>query len=99
MGFKEVRARVIAGLESDQYAHEPRADIREKNLLHAKEVTPGFVVRLLLRCSGDDYESSRHHFDPDRICHVFTPQKWGERWYVKVYFLESVPVFVSVHPS
>lgn len=96
MGFKEVRARVIEALLSGQFRHEDRENQREKNLLHAQEVTRGFVVDLLLRCSGDQYESSRHHLIPV-TCHVFTPERGGERWYVKVYFRPDEAVFISVH--
>jgi hypothetical protein len=97
MGFKEVRARVIEALQSGQYRHEDRENQREKNLLYAQEVTRGFVVDLLLRCSGDQYESSRHHLHPNLTCHVFTPERQGERWYVKVYFRPNAAVFISVH--
>lgn len=99
MGFKDVREMVIHALKSGSFAQEPRPDIGNKNLLHAKEVTVEYVIGLLRRCSGDDYESSRHHSDPSLICHIFTPERRGERWYVKVYFLGSIAVFISVHPS
>ena len=99
MGFKEVRARVIEALETDQIEHDQRAGIDEKNLLRTEEVTAAFVVKLLHRCSGYQYETSRHHFNPDAVCHVFTPELRGERWYVKVYLLGASAVFISVHPS
>ncbi|HEX5869407.1 MAG TPA: hypothetical protein VFY65_03265 [Longimicrobium sp.] len=97
MGFKDVRARVIQALQSGQYGHENRENQRKRNLLYAHDVTPEFVVDLLLRCSGDQYESSRHHLHPALTCHVFTPERRGERWYVKVYFLLDEAVFISVH--
>lgn len=99
MRFKEVRALVIQAVETGHYQHEERAEIDEKNLLHASKVTPEFVVRLLHRCSGEQYRPSRHHIDPTLVCHVFTPDRRGERWYVKVYFRANVAVFVSVHRS
>ncbi|HEX2078236.1 MAG TPA: hypothetical protein VHG08_11025 [Longimicrobium sp.] len=97
MGFKDARASVVAALRSGQYQHEEREDGDEKNLLDAREVTPDFVATLLLRCSGDQYQARQHHADPGLLCHIFRPQLWGERWYIKVYFQSSVAVFISVH--
>lgn len=99
MGFKEVRAQMIDALRSERVRHERRAGGAEKNLLHAEEVTGEFVIHLLLRCSGYQYEASSHHRIPDLVCHVFTPELRGERWYVKVYLLGESAVFISVHPS
>jgi hypothetical protein len=97
MGFREVRAQVIEALQPGKYKHEDRENQREKNLLYAQEVTRGFVVDLLLRCSGDQYGFSRHHLLPNVTCHVFTPERWGEQWYVKVYFRLDGAVFINVH--
>lgn len=80
MGFKEVRALLIEALRSGEFISEPRPDIVQKNLLYAGAVNPEFVVRLLLRCAGWEYSTSRHHFR-DVECHVFTPTMAGERWY------------------
>lgn len=99
MGFKDVRMRVIEALRSELYQNEPRADINEKNLLYTEAVSPEFVIHLLRRCSGYQYETSSHHWIPDLICHVFTPDLWGVQWYVKVYLLAESVVFISVHPS
>lgn len=97
MGFKEVRALLIEALQTAQYISEPRPDIVRKNLLFTGEVTPEFVVRLLLRCAGWEYSTSQHHFR-DVECHVFTPATAGERWYIKAYFEPGRAVFISVHP-
>ena len=99
MGFKDARAMVIAALQAGQFRHEPRPNAKEKNLLDAGEVTAGFVAQLLLRCSGNQYEAGTHHVHADRVCHIFTPELRGERWYVKVYFRLSLAVFISVHQS
>lgn len=96
MGFKEYRALLIEALRSRQYRHEERPDSEEKNLLHARAVDEAFVIRLLLRCAGWEYTTSRHHFR-DVDCHIFTPTLGGERWYVKVYFDLAQVVFISVH--
>jgi hypothetical protein len=97
MGFKEVRTLLIDALQSGQYQHEWRSDSPTKNLLAIELVTPGFVVQLLLRCGGNDYECSKHHTREHTLCHVFTPVLDGERWYVKAYFVSARAVFISVH--
>jgi hypothetical protein len=96
MGFKEVRARLIEALQSDEYGYDERPDGRWKNLLATDEVTAEFVVRLLLRCQGWEYSTSKHHFR-DVECHIFTPAMGGERWYVKAYFEPGRAMFISVH--
>lgn len=97
MGFKDVRALLIDALQSRQYGYEDREDLEEKNLLAAKRVPPGFVIRLLLRCSGLEYECQKHHLHPHILCHVFKPVLDGERWYVKAYFVSARAIFISVH--
>jgi hypothetical protein len=97
MGFKEARARLIEALRSDQYTHDERTGAEGKNLLASGAVTEEFVVRLLRRCAGWEYSTSRHHFR-DEDCHIFTPNVGGERWYVKAYWRNGLAVFVSVHP-
>lgn len=98
MGFKEARTLLIEALQSDRHRAESRSDINEKNLLHTGVVTPEFVVYLLYRCAGWEYETSKHHFH-DTWCHTFTPHARKEQWYIKAYFLpEDEAVFISVHP-
>lgn len=97
MGFKEVRAQLVEALRSGEFASEPRPDIEQKNLLAARTVDADFVIRLLQRCAGWEYSTSRHHFR-DTDCHIFTPTLGGERWYLKAYWHQGVAVVVSVHP-
>jgi hypothetical protein len=96
MGFKEIRALLIEALQSEQYDSEPRADIGDKNLLSTEEVTSEFVIRLLRRCAGWEYSTSRHHTQ-DVDCHIFTPSLGGQSWYIKVYLRNGWAVFISVH--
>jgi len=98
MGFRDVRSLLVDALESGRYQHEFRADMESKNLLAVGEVTPEFVVRLLLRCPGKSYRASPYHFDQRILCHEFRSELDGERWYVKAYFLSADAVFISVHP-
>lgn len=96
MGFKEYRALLIEALRSKQYRHVERLDAEEKNLLQARAVDEEIVIRLLQRCAGWEYSTSKHHFwDVD--CHIFTPTFGGDRWYVKAYFDAGQAVFISVH--
>ena len=97
MGFLDVRVLLIDALEAGRVQHEFRADMESKNLLAVGEVTPEFVVSLLRRCRGSQCRCSPHHFDQRVLCHQFTPQLNGERWYLKAYFLSADAVFISVH--
>ena len=96
MGFKEIRAFIVEALRSGRVRHEDRSGGEEKNLLNTGAVTEEFVARLLLRCAGWEYSTSRHHYQ-DVDCHIFTPTVRGERWYIKVYVEHGRAVFISVH--
>lgn len=96
MGFKDVRALLIAALRSGHFISEPRSDVEQKNLLSSGTVDEDFVIQLLPRCAGWEYGTSRHHFR-DVDCHIFTPTLAGERWYIKAYFEPGHAVFISVH--
>lgn len=97
MGLNEVRALLIEAVLAQRVRHEERADIDEKNLLQNGVVSVAFVIRLLRRCSGWEYGTSRHHFLENVQCHTFTPHVEGERWYVKAYLQAGEAVFISVH--
>lgn len=97
MGFKEVRALLIEALLDGRVGYEMRAAIGEKNLLATDEVTNEFVIRLLRRCAGWEYSTSRHHTQ-DVDCHIFTSSMGDERWYIKAYLRNGLAVFISVHP-
>ncbi|HYW14000.1 MAG TPA: hypothetical protein VE871_18695 [Longimicrobium sp.] len=96
MGFKEYRTLLVEALRSKQYINEERTDAEEKNLLYGDAAYEELVVRLLLRCAGWEYSTSRHHFR-DADCHIFTPTLGGDRWYIKAYWHRGVAVVVSVH--
>jgi hypothetical protein len=96
MGFKEVRAVLIEALRSGDYRSEKRPDIEEKNLLYTGVVDEAFVIRLLLRCAGWEYRTSRHH-SREVECHIFIPTMGGEQWYIKAYLEPAHAVFISVH--
>ena len=98
MGFRDAKAALVAALESGQFAHEPREVQEEKNLLAVGEVTDAFVISLLRKTKGNEYNSSPHHADATVDVHVFKPHKDGIRWYVKAYFTpDASAVFISVH--
>lgn len=97
MGFKEIRALLIAALQEGHFINELRPDAAQKNLLATRAVTKEFVIHLLRRCSGWEYSTSRHH-SQEVDCHVFTPSAGGQRWYIKAYLRNEWAVFISVHP-
>jgi hypothetical protein len=97
MGFKQVKAQVIACLNSGRVRHEQRNEIDVKNLLATGAVTPGEVAAMINRARGGDYRCSPHHFDQRIDVHTVTVGHQGVRWYIKWYFLEPNTVFISVH--
>lgn len=100
-GLRAARTRVIAALQDGRIQFEAGEVRLGRNLLQTGDVSPDFVIRLLTRCKGDQYEESPHHYEPNTPCHVFKPLSAGVRWYVKCYFLARTPaedaVFISVH--
>ena len=103
LGFSAARRRAISALSGAEIAeHEARDVLNEKNLLATGDVSPGFVVMLLKRCTGAEYSSTPHHFDRATLVHIFRPwlssARGREQWYIKLYFRKST-VFISVHRS
>ncbi|WZO97394.1 hypothetical protein EP7_004426 [Isosphaeraceae bacterium EP7] len=101
MGFKQTRRALIEALLARRIEFEDRRDAGSKNLLYTGEVTPEFVVELLLRCTGDQHSTSRHHMDRDQIVDIFKVPNDGVRWYIKSYLVEDdgvLAIFISVHP-
>jgi hypothetical protein len=92
VGFKEIKAKVISGLTSGDYAHEGRADIDDKNLLQTGKVSAKEVADMLKKSSGTNHKCSPHHQDSSIDVHVITCRNW----YVKFYF-DPDTVFISVH--
>lgn len=74
MGLDEVRAMLINAIQTDRFLHADRTEMQGKNLLYAEVVDPEFVIRLIQRCKGWEYSTSRHHFLVNTWCHTFTPQ-------------------------
>lgn len=103
IGLRAARSRVIAALKDRRIEFDEGATREGKNLLQTGDVTPEYVVALLARCQGGDYEESPHHFDNEIVCHVFKPSLQDVRWYIKCYFVgdeeASAAVFISVHHS
>lgn len=105
MGFRDVRNVLIRALRAGSYQHELRGVVAGKNLLDTGEVSAEEVVSLLQCCRGDQYESSRYHYDSRVVVHIFHPRKGGVGWYVKCYILPAGEgadygaVFISVHRS
>lgn len=66
------------------------------------DVDASDVAELVLKTRSKDYRKSPHHWDQSVVVHTFTPTVREERWYIKVYFLETDgddrnAMFISVH--
>ena len=99
MGLTEARRRAIACIKAGSVQAENRSDLKEKNLLKTGVVSAVDVIALLKLARGSQYESFPHKDDSAVMVHLFRPQRRGEQWYIKLYFLESNCCFISVHKS
>lgn len=97
MGFKDVKAGVLACLNEGAVLHAERSNIDIKNLLAAGAVTLDDVAAVIARASGKDYRCSPHHTVASVDVHVIKTRFGGVDWYIKWYFLEPDSVFISVH--
>lgn len=93
MGFLVARRLAIAHLDAGTYLLEDREGQAKKNKLATGEISKEDVIELLKTCRGDQYEERTHHLASTLKIHVFKSQGW----YVKLYFLSSTCVFISVH--
>jgi hypothetical protein len=97
MGFSDVKHEAIQCLRSGAYDHAARIDIDEKNLFSAGVVDAEYVVSLISKTSGTQYECSPHHQDSTTDVHICRPFKDGCYWYVKFFFIDPDVIFISVH--
>lgn len=93
VGFRKVKAAVIAALKAGKYQHEARANIVTKNLLATGTISVDEVLSLLQKSNGLQYSTSPHHADDMIDVHLL---KTGG-WYIKFYFIDSDTMFISVH--
>ena len=92
----------MEALREGNFEHEARDALAEKNLLAVGDVRANEVAALVLKARAEDYRESPHHWDQSVVVHTFTPTVRGERWYIKVYFVEidrddRKAMFISVH--
>jgi hypothetical protein len=108
VGFRIARSKTIAALSAGPafILFEDRTARESKNLLDTGEVSPDDVITLLRVCRGslDQYRERPHDRDQSIPVHIFMPVYGGERWYIKVYFLDGTlelepAIFISVHKS
>ena len=102
MGFSGAQAAVVAALREGNFEHEAREALAEKNLLAVGDVDASNVAELVLKTRSEEYRESPHHWDQSVLVHTFRPTVRGERWYIKVYFIEAdrhdrKAMFISVH--
>ena len=87
MGFKEVKSKVIACLNTGNFSHEVRNDIDIKNLLSTGVVSVSDVAQIIGKARGYSYSSSPHHFDATIDVHLIkttVSQQWPVRFLQKV---------------
>ena len=102
MGFSAAKAVVVAALHEGNFEYEAREALAEKNLLAVGDVDASEVAELVLKTRSEGYRESPHHWDQSVLVHTFRPTVRGERWYIKVYFVETdgddrKAMFISVH--
>ncbi|MBD2858873.1 hypothetical protein IB286_07590 [Spongiibacter sp. KMU-158] len=97
MGYKDVKAQVLACLKDGAVSHQERADIDVKNLLATGQVSLDDVATIIGRSRGSQYSSSPHHVVDDVEVHIIKTKYGDEDWYIKWYFIEPNSVFISVH--
>ena len=93
---------MVAALHKGDFEHEAREALAEKNLLAVGDVDASEVAKLVLKTRSDDYGESPHHWDQSVVVHTFRPTVREQRWYIKVYFVETdgddrKAIFISVH--
>ena len=97
MGFKDVKANVLACLNSGAILHAERGNIDVKNLLATGQVTTDDIAEVIGRARGTDYQCSPHHLVANIDVHIIKTTHRGMDWYIKWYFVEPNCVFISVH--
>lgn len=99
MSFKQVKHQIITCLKLGAYDHEFRKSIDVKNLFQCGLISENEVLDLVMKTTGNQYETSPHHQAPSIDVHIFKPQKNRKKWYIKFYFIEPDAMFISVHES
>lgn len=97
MGFKDIKRIAIDCLKKGAFDHEARNDINVKNLFSTGVIDTDYVISLINKTSGKEYQSSPHHQENTIDVHILCPFKDGFYWYVKFYFIEPDIIFISVH--
>lgn len=97
MGFKEIKKTAIEYLKNGAFDHEARLDISTKNLFSTGVVDTEYVISLISKTSGTQYQCSPHHQDNTTDVHICRPFKDNSYWYVKFYFIDPDIIFISVH--
>lgn len=96
-GFKAAKKGVINCLTNKDIQHELRNNIDEKNLLANGEISADYLIEILKKSRGNEYENSPHHLDKNIEVHIIKTKFDGVDWYIKWYFSSPECVFISVH--
>jgi len=97
VGFKDIKRIAIDYLKKGAFDHEARTDINVKNLFSIGMIDTDYVISLINKTSGEEYQSSPHHQDKTIDVHIFRPFKDDFYWYIKFYIIEPDIIFISIH--
>jgi hypothetical protein len=93
MGFRAVKAKLLAALRAGDVIIASRSAIETKNLLATGALTTDELIEIVSACRGHDYEARPHHQISEVTIHILRQRGW----YVKFYFVDPHVVIVSVH--
>ncbi len=97
LGFRDVKAQLLACMKDGAVSHVQRSSIDVKNLLATGQVTLDEVSEVIRAARGNHYRCSPHHVVDGIDVHIITINRGGTSWYIKWYFLEPQSIFISVH--
>jgi len=97
LGFRDVKAQLLACMKDGAVSHDERSSIDVKNLLATGQVTLDEVSEVIRAARGNHYRCSPHHVVDGIDVHIITINRGGTSWYIKWYFLEPQSIFISVH--
>ncbi len=70
MGFSDVKSDAIKCIREGAYDHDARYNIDVKNLFSTGQVSEEYVIELIKKTSGDNYQCCQHHQDRNVDVHI-----------------------------
>ena len=97
MGFREIKARILAELNSGTGSINHVEREKGKNLLRDERVTLREATAIIGRCQGTKYAEEKHDSIPGINVHIMKVEIEGKKWYIKFFFIVDKVYFVSFH--